>query len=200
MDSLSDFDRQRIEQLNSLIRDDLDALYELDRKQAVETRPLERRQIRLQAEQVRESYNHHREEYTDLLRKDIPAQFAPSEQAFIHTVVQRLNFDQLALTRMALQEADRDPDAPEFIQLSAAVVAALPSVQQQLAATNTPAANHVAQVGRVIQAPTADIKQKLKLAIPLIPLFLSYETEFNLNITANLKVAWERLKEQFHPS
>jgi len=114
--------------------------------------------------------------------------------------VQRLNFDQLDVMRTALQEADRNPDDSAFTQLSAEVAAVLPAVQQQLAAKNTPAANHVAQVAQGIQAPTADLKQKLKLSIPLIPLFLSYETEFNLNITANLKVAWERLTERFRPS
>lgn len=200
MDSFSDFDRQRIEQLNSLIRDDLDALYELDRKQVIETRPLERRQILLQAEQVRESYNHHREEYTDLLRTGIPTEFAPGDQALINTVVQHLNFDQLAVASTALQEADRNPDSPEFTALLAAVVTALPIVQQQLRAKNMPVANHVAQAAQIIQAPTADIKQKLKLSIPLIPLFLFWETEFNLNISPNLKETWARLKGRFYPS
>jgi hypothetical protein len=200
VDVLSDLDRRRIEQLHALMREDLDTLYEIDRRQAVENRPLERRQLRQQAEQVRESYNGHREEYADLLRKEIPTQFASGEQALIHTVVQQLNTDQLALLRTALQAADRDPHDPVFAQLSAEVVAALPAVQQQLAAQHTPAAQQITQVAQVIQASTGDIKQKLKLSIPLIPLFLSYETEFNLNITANLKMAWERLKERFHPS
>ena len=200
MDALSDFDRHRIEQLKALVRDDLAILYEIDRKQAVETRPLERRQLQQEAEQVRESYHRHREEYAALLRMEIPARFAPVEQPLIHTVVEQLNPDQLALTRAALQEADQGPNNPELTQLSEELVACLPSIQQQLAAKNTPAAHHIAQVAQVIQASTADIKQKLKLSIPLIPLFLSYETEFNLNITANLKEAWERLKERLHPS
>lgn len=98
-----------------------------------------------------------------------------------------------------MQEADRDPNTPEFTQLMAAVVAALPDAQQQLMAENMAAANHLAQVAPVIQEPTADIKQKLKLSIPLIPFLLSFETELNLNIAANLTAAWERLKERFHP-
>jgi hypothetical protein len=200
VDALSDFDRQRLEQLNALVREDLDILYEIDRKLGVETRPLESRQLRQQKEQVRASYNSHREEYADLLRKEIPTRFAPREQALIHAVVQQLNSDQLTLTRAALQEADRDPNNPEITQLSAELVACLPSIQQQLAAKNTPAASDVAQIAHVIQGPTADIKQKLKLSIPLVPLFLFYETEFNLNIAANLTAAWERLKERFHPS
>ena len=199
MDSLSDFDHQRLEALNKLIRDALRDLNEINRRQAVETRTLERRRLEQDEEQVRETYNRYREEYADLLRKEIPTRFAPREQALIHTVIQQLNSDQLTLTRAALQEADRDPNNPELTQLSAELVACLPSIQQQLAAKNTPAASDVAQIAHVIQGPTADIKQKLKLSIPLVPLFLSYETEFNLNIAVNLTAAWERLKERFHP-
>lgn len=200
MDSLSALDRQRIEQLSSLMREDLDTLYEIDRKQTVETRPLERRQLRQQAEQVRESYNGHREEYIDLLRKEMPTRFASSEQALISTVVQRLDDDQVWVARAALQEADYHPDDPAFAQLSSEVVAALTSVQQQLAVKSTPAANQIAHVAQILQSPTADLKQKLKLSIPLIPFVLAYGTEFNLNITANLKAVWERLRERFRPS
>jgi len=199
VDALSDYDRQRLEDLNKLIRDDLRDLNAINQQQAVETRRLEKRRLDQDTAQVRRSYNDHREEYANLLRKEFPTRFASDEQAFILTVVRQLNTDQLAFTRTALQEADRDPTDPSLAQLSAEVMAALPSVQQQLAAKNTPAANHIAQVAQVIQAPTADLKQKLKLSIPLIPLILYYETEFNLNITANLKTAWERLTQRFHP-
>jgi hypothetical protein len=199
VDSLSEHDQRRLEQLHAVIREDQDILLEINRRQVVENRPLDRRRLLLEAEQVRETYNQHREEYDDLLRKEIPTRFAPSEQALIHMVVQRLTSDELDLTRKALQEADRDPNTPEFTQLVAAVVAALPDVQQQLVAENMAAANHLAQVAPVIQAPIADIKQKLKLSIPLIPFLLSFETELNLNIAANLTAAWERLKERLHP-
>jgi hypothetical protein len=149
---------------------------------------------------MRESYNRYCQEYDDLLRKEIPTWFAPGDQTLIHTAMQQLNSSQVAVTHTALCEAERNPDAPEFAQLVAEVAAAISTVQQQLAAKNTTAAHQIAEVAYVLQAPTADLKQKLKLSIPLIPLFLSYETEFNLNITASLKVAWERLKQRFRPT
>jgi len=200
VDALSDFDRQRLEDLHTLIRDDLRDLNDINRKQAVETRTLPRRQLDQDAEQVRESYNRHREEYAELLRIEISTRFAPGEQPLIHTVVQRLNSDQLAVTRRALQEAERDPDDSAFAHLAAEVAAAVSAVQQQLAVKNPPAAHQIAQVAHVLQAPTADLKQKLKLSIPIIPFILAYETELSLNITANLKVAWERLTQRFRPS
>ena len=200
MDSLSDFDQRRIEELHALILEEQDILYEIERKLLVETRPLERRRLAQDADQVRVSYNRHCKEYADLLRKEIPTWFATGDQALIYTVVQRLDADQLAVTHTALQEVDRDPNNSAFAQLLAEVAAVLPSMQQQLAAKHMPAANQIAQVAHVLQAPTADLKQKLKLSIPLIPLFLAYETEFNLNFTASLKAAWERLKERFRPS
>jgi hypothetical protein len=200
VDVLSDYDRQRLEDLDKLIRDDLRDLNAINRQQAVETRRLERRRLDQEAEHVRESYNSHREEYTNLLRQVIPTQFAPGEQALIRTVMQRLDSEQVAFTHTALQEAERDPDNPAFTQLLAQVVAIIPAVQQRLAAKNTPSAHQLAQAAQVLQAPTADLKQKLKLSVPLIPFFLSLETELNLNIAANLKAAWERLRQQFHPS
>jgi hypothetical protein len=130
VDSLSDFDRQRIEHLHVLLREDLDVLYEINRKQAVETRPLERRQLQQQAEQARQFYNDHREEYADFLRKEIPTRFAPGEQPLIHTVVQRLSADQLLLTYTALQEVDRAPDDPELAQLLTTFFHDLPLIQQ----------------------------------------------------------------------
>ena len=78
------------------------------------------------------------------------------------------------------------------------VAADLPAVQQQLAAKNPLEAAQVAQAARIIQDPLTDTRQKLKLSIPLIPLFLSYEAELSLNITANLKAAWQRL-QRFRP-
>jgi hypothetical protein len=181
------------------MRDNLDTLHEIEQEYDLEVRPVERRQLRRRAEQMRESYSHYRQEYDDLLRKEIPTWFAPSEQALIHTVMGQLNSYQVAVTHTALREADRNPDAPEFTQLAAAVVAAVAAVQQQLAVKNPHAAQQVAQAARVLQAPTADLKEKLKLSIPIIPLVLSYETELSVNITANLKAAWERLTQRFRP-
>lgn len=134
MDSLCDIDRQCIEDLNLLLRKDVNLLRDTERRQVFATRPLEKDQLRQDAEQVRESYNSHRKEYTDLLRQEIPTRFAPGEQAFIHTVVQQLNSEQLTLTRAALQEADRDPNNLELTQLSAELVACLPSMHGWVAA------------------------------------------------------------------
>ncbi len=108
MDSLSDLDRQRLEQLNSLLREDLATLYDTERQLAAATRPLEMRQLRQDAEQVRANYDHLRKEYTGLLRKEISTRFAPGEQALIQTIGQRLSADQLVVTRTALQEVDRN--------------------------------------------------------------------------------------------
>jgi hypothetical protein len=200
VDTLSDFDRQRLESLKSEIQEDLLTLRDIDGQQAVEQDPIELRRLRQYARRTRESYDGHRMEYADLLRQVIPMQFAPGEQILIHTVMQRLDSDQLAVVHSALQEADRTPNDPAFAQLSAAVGAILPAVQQQLAATNATAANQIAQVVPILQAPTADLKQKLKLSIPLIPFILHLETELNLNIAANLKAAWGRLTQRFRPS
>jgi hypothetical protein len=129
VDTLPDFDRQRLEDLKSEIHEDLITLRDIDRQRAVIDDPLGSRRLRQQAERIRENYNRNREEYAGLLRKAIPAQFAHNEQILIQTIVQRLNADQLLLTYTALQEVDRAPDDPELAQLLAAFIRVLPSVQ-----------------------------------------------------------------------
>lgn len=77
MDTLSDFDRQRLDNLKSEIHEDLTTLLDIDQQQAVETDPLKKRQLRQYAQQTRESYDSHCKEYSDLLRKELPARFTP---------------------------------------------------------------------------------------------------------------------------
>jgi hypothetical protein len=52
------------------------------------------------------------------------------------------------------------------------------------------------EAGKVAQAlddPKADMGHKLKVALPIIPGILSYETELSLKGGVNLKAAWQRL-------
>lgn len=86
MDTLSDFDRQRLDNLKSEIHEDLTTLLDIDQQQAVETDPLKKRQLRQYAQQTRESYDSHCKEYSDLLRKELPARFTPGEQNLIYMI------------------------------------------------------------------------------------------------------------------
>jgi hypothetical protein len=48
----------------------------------------------------------------------------------------------------------------------------------------------------IIDAPHVDVVHKIKVAIPLIPFFLSYEGELGLGNTLNLEALWARLRSK----
>ena len=48
-------------------------------------------------------------------------------------------------------------------------------------------------IADVIKDPKLDIKQKLKVTLPIVPLLAKYEGEFELESEFNLKSAWKKL-------
>ena len=49
------------------------------------------------------------------------------------------------------------------------------------------------QVAETVAAPQLDVKHRLMITLPIIPLILSYEGEIELNSGLNLEAAWQRL-------
>ena len=50
------------------------------------------------------------------------------------------------------------------------------------------------QVTELASAPGLDIKHKLKVTIPIVPVLLSYEGAFELGSRLNLEEAWRALR------
>ena len=44
-----------------------------------------------------------------------------------------------------------------------------------------------------IKDPELDVKQKLKVTLPIVPMLVEYEGEFELGSGFNIRSAWERL-------
>lgn len=53
------------------------------------------------------------------------------------------------------------------------------------------------EIAQVIDDPSLGIKHKVKVSIPIIPLFLDYEAELDLGAEFNLKLLWEKWKNKF---
>jgi tRNA U34 5-carboxymethylaminomethyl modifying enzyme MnmG/GidA len=53
------------------------------------------------------------------------------------------------------------------------------------------------EIAQVIDDPSVGIKHKVKVSIPIIPLFLDYEAELELGTEFNLKLLWEKWKNRF---
>lgn len=45
-----------------------------------------------------------------------------------------------------------------------------------------------------ISAPGLDVRHRLKLTVPIIPILLAYEGEVEFNIRASLEAIWKKLR------
>jgi hypothetical protein len=90
-------------------------------------------------------------------------------------------------------EAGRVPER-EVQEALTIVQHALVEIRQQGVALSDPIlVNEVERVSEVVDAPTLDVKHKLKITAPIIPLILAYEGEVELQSGLNLEAAWQRL-------
>lgn len=121
------------------------------------------------------------------LRQAVLARFDASEQKIISTVVRQLDQSQLIIVEAVLDalEADRLPEA-EARQVSDATGQAIGELQQKGLLRDQ-------QVAEIITRPALDMKHKLKIMVPIIPMILSYEGEVELKSGLDLETVWQRL-------
>jgi hypothetical protein len=129
------------------------------------------------------------------LRSDILARFDTHEQAVIAALVQRLDDEQLAITRAGLQAVESAPDVSELHPLLTTVTTELQALRRQIEAGSRPETQPLAAAMRVLEDPKLEFKHKLKVSLPLIPGILSYERELGLGTNANLRAAYDRLRD-----
>jgi hypothetical protein len=130
------------------------------------------------------------------LRQAVLARFDASEQTIIETVTERLDQGQLATVQAVLDaiEAELVPMG-ELEETLVAVQHTLSEIQQQGVALPDSALTNeeVEHLSEVVYASKLDAKHKLKVTVPIIPYFLSYEGEVELKSGLNLEAAWKRL-------
>ena len=76
----------------------------------------------------------------------------------------------------------------------AALEETLLEIQRQGSGFLDPTLVHeVEHVREVVQSPELEVKHKLKITAPIIPLILSYEGQIELGSGLDLEAAWKRL-------
>jgi hypothetical protein len=130
------------------------------------------------------------------LRKTLLARFDASEQVIISTIVQRLDQNQLATVLSILDEIETHSVPQNELQetLSALQQALLEIRQTEMRLYDSQLMCEANDLSEMVDDPKLDVTHKLKVSVPIIPLILSYETEFKLKSGLNLKAAWQRLK------
>jgi len=126
------------------------------------------------------------------------ARFDASEQRILAPILARLDAQQTGLTAAVLDALEsRTFPAHELEQHLAAIHLALAQINiraahiadRQLAAVAVAAP----KLAEVASAPGLDIKHKLKVTIPIVPLLVAYEGELGLGSHMNLREAWRAL-------
>lgn len=123
------------------------------------------------------------------LQQALLTDYAAREQTIVAAITEQLNQAQLSIVQTVLDamKADQLSDA-EMRPVVDAVQETLPVLQER--GDSLPGQQAVAEA---IGDPTLDVKHKLKITLPIIPLVLAYEGELELNTAVNLKAAWDQL-------
>jgi hypothetical protein len=126
------------------------------------------------------------------LRNSVLSRFDLAELNIISEIVSKLDKSEVEAVQSVLValEANRLPE----IELNEALATVQRSFKEMSKQESSPLASVDAErISSVIENASLDSSQKLKVAIPLIPLILKYEAEFDLKCGVNLKSAWNKL-------
>lgn len=217
-----DYNQQRLQDLTDHIAKDFDLLKEIEDVWRFEDDPKRRKKYERDMEQLRESAQRYRQEYDALksegildiqtvgeqlrqmdrkldavlagqgaialqlgqMQQSLLERYDETERSLLTSVVQALDDRQLAMTQTLLEalESQRLPEA-DIEEMWAVLEERLPQLPPAQAA-----------VADWAKAPGLDARHRLKLTLPIVPLLVDYEAEFELNGGLDFKGLWEVVK------
>jgi hypothetical protein len=126
----------------------------------------------------------------------ILARFDANEQRFLAPLLARLDGQEAALVAAVLDALDgRAFPADELGQHLAMIQMALSQLLIRAEQTgDRQLAAGVQHAAAVAGAPNLDVKHKLKVTLPILPAFISYEGEIELSDGMTLRQVWEGLQ------
>jgi len=122
------------------------------------------------------------------LRQTLLAHYEARERATVATIIEQLDQAQLTTVQAVLDALEAGLVSKEMRQVLNPVQEMLAALQQH--GIFLPGQQGVAEV---VAAPTLDLRHKLKITLPIIPLLLGYEGELALGSRIDLEALWERL-------
>ena len=117
------------------------------------------------------------------MREALLNRYEATEQTMIAVIAEQLDQSQLVLTQKLL-------DALETNQVSESEMHQMLAVLEENIPVLPPSQ---AAVANIIKAPELDARHRLKVTLPIVPLLVEYEGEFELGSGFNVKLAWEKL-------
>lgn len=127
----------------------------------------------------------------DILKSqnDLLERYDVGEKVIIGTIIKKLNQIEIRVTQTFLNAIDSHQllDS-EMQEMLGGIEKHLPV----LSSYNISAIEE-SNITEIIQAPELDFRHRLKVAIPIIPFLVDYETELELGSGFNIRSAWQKL-------
>ncbi len=201
--SYSDFYRNRLQDLADNIAKELELLKEYEDELRYMTDPRTKARYRKEIERQQESVACYKQEYlklqqewsgtrstqmqevaSQLRQMDAKLNFLLSGQVVIYEdLLKQLSETQLVLTQKLQDALDaKQISGLQMQQMLAVLEERIPSLPPSQAA-----------VAEIIKDPELDVKQKLKITLPIVPMLVEYEGELELGSGFNIKSVWEQL-------
>ena len=183
--------QQRLEDLENNIKQDLELLKDYQDELRYTTDPRLIRKYRREIVRQEESVSGYKKEYTELQQEWVGTPSSQMQEVGIQlrqmdaklNILLQLNETQLVLTQKLQDALDANQvSEPQMQQMLAVLEERIPSLSPSQAA-----------IAEVIKDPELDVKQKLKVTLPIVPMLVEYEGEIELGSGFNIKSAWERL-------
>jgi hypothetical protein len=133
------------------------------------------------------------------LQNKLLTHFDKSEKTAVSGAIHRLDRQQLTAVEAVLIGLEtEDFSNDEAQQALSAVQASLLQLKRESLTFPDPAlAQDVDQIAEIIDAPYLEPKHRLKVTIPIIPLFVAYEGEIEVKSALNLEKVWQSLVKRF---
>ena len=195
--------QKRLEDLEDNIKQDLELLKDYDDELRYTTDPRLKARYRREITRQENSVSRYKQEY-NRLQQELTGQPSPQMQevgiqlrqmdaklnillsgqvAIYEDLLKQLDQNQLVLTQKLQDALDANQvSEPQMQQMLAVLEERIPSLPPSQAA-----------IAEVIKDPELDVKQKLKVTLPIVPMLVEYEGEFELGSGFNIKTAWEQL-------
>lgn len=129
------------------------------------------------------------------LRQTVLVRFDVYEQTIIRTIIDRLDQEQLVYTQAVLDSISTQRLSEVELQetLNAVREVSNEILQHEKIISDPNLANGIEQLSDLVDSPKLDASHKLKITLPIIPFFLSYEGFVELKSGMKLESAWNKL-------
>lgn len=201
---------QRLNDLDDNIKQDLELLKDYQDELRYTNDPRTKARYRREIVRQEESVTRYKHEYTKLEQElfstsstqmqevdnqlqqmDAKLNILLSGQVAIYEdILNKLDAHQLALTQKLQDAVDTNQvTESQMLQMLAVLEERIPSLPPSQAA-----------IAEIIKDPELNVKQKLKVTLPIVPMLVKYEGEFELGSGLNIKSAWEQLLAELRRS